>query len=147
MLLRYRAIVDWPGASFWPELSQAYPDALVLLSVRDPESWYRSASNTIFLTFDNMPAEVKPWLDAVRALLRDRFSERFDEPTTMMDAYVRHNDAVRAGVPAKRLLEWNLGDGWAPICDRLKMPVPAEPFPVTNSTDEFREMVGIPPLS
>ena len=147
MLLRYRAIVDWPGASFWPELSRANPDALVLLSVRDPESWYRSASNTIFLTFDNMPPEVRPWLDAVRTLLRDRFSDQFDDATAMMDAYARHNDAVRAGVPASRLLEWNLGDGWDPICDRLKMPVPAERFPVTNSTDEFREMVGIPPLS
>ena len=49
--------------------------------------------------------------------------------------------------PASRLLEWNLGDGWDPICERLEVPVPAEPFPVTNSTDEFREMVGIPPLT
>ena len=118
----------------------------MLLSVRDPEAWYRSASNTIFLTFDNMPPEVAPWMDAVRRLLRERFSDRFEDPTAMMDAFVRHNDAVRTEVPASRLLEWNLGDGWDPICERLGLPVPAEPFPVTNSTDEFREMVGIPPL-
>jgi hypothetical protein len=147
MLARYRAIVDWPGGAFWPELSAAYPDALVLLSVRDPEGWYRSASNTIFLTFDNMPPEVAPWLEAVRKLLRDRFSDRFDDPTAMMDAFTRHNDAVRAAVPADRLLEWSLGDGWEPICERLGLPVPAEPFPVTNTTDEFREMIGIPPLT
>jgi hypothetical protein len=147
MLARYRAIVDWPGGSFWPELSQAYPNALMLLSVRDPESWYRSASNTIFLTFDSVPPEMAPWLDAVRTLLHDRFSDRFDDPSAMMDAYVRHNAAVRAGVPSARLLEWNLGDGWEPICDRLGLPVPADPFPVTNSTNEFREMIGVPPLS
>ena len=147
MLAKYRSIVDWPGASFWSELSQANPNALVLLSVRDPEGWYRSASDTILLTFDNMPPELTPWMDAVRKLLRDRFSDRFDDPTAMMDAYVRHNDAVRANVPSTRLLEWNLGDGWDPICDRLGLPVPSEPFPVTNSTDEFREMVGIPPLT
>ena len=41
----------------------------MLLSVRDPEEWYRSASNTIFLTFDNMPPEIAPWMDAVRKLL------------------------------------------------------------------------------
>ena len=87
-------------------------DALVLLSVRDPEEWYRSASNTIFLTFDNMPPEVAPWMEEVRKLLRDRFSDRFDDPTAMIDAYIRHNDEVRAEVPASRLLEWNLGDGW-----------------------------------
>ncbi len=146
MLAKYRAVVDWPGGAFWNELSQVNPDALVLLSVRDPEAWYRSASNTIFLTFDNMPPELAPWMDAVRELLHDRFSDRFDDPTTMMDAFVRHNDAVRTEVSASRLLEWNLGDGWDPICDRLGLPVPSEPFPVTNSTDEFREMVGIPPL-
>jgi sulfotransferase family protein len=146
MLAPYRAIVDWPGASFWPELSDAYPDALVLLSVRDPEDWYRSASNTILLSFDRVPPDLAPWMLAMRELLRDRFSDQFDDPTAMMEAYVRHNDAVRAAVPGSRLLEWNLGDGWEPICERLELPVPAEPFPVTNSTDEFREMVGIPPL-
>jgi hypothetical protein len=147
MLARYEAIVDWPGGAFWKELSRANPDALVLLSVRDPEKWYCSASNTIFLTFDNMPPELAPWMDAVRMLLRDRFSDHFDDPDAMIDAHVRHNDAVRAEVPARRLLEWNLGDGWDPICERLRLPVPAEPFPVTNSTDEFREMVGFPPLT
>lgn len=147
MLARYRAIVDWPGGSFWPELFAAYPDAVVLLSVRDPEGWYRSASNTIFLTFEHMPPEVAPWMEAVRKLLRDRFSDRFDDPTAMMDAFVRHNDAVRAAVPADRLLEWSLGDGWEPICERLGLPLPAEPFPVTNTTDAFREMIGMPPLT
>lgn len=146
MLAPYRSIVDWPGASFWPELSHAYPNALVLLSVRDPEGWYRSASNTIFLAFDHVPPELTPWMEAVRRLLGSRFSDKVDDPTAMMDAYVRHNDAVRAGVPAGRLLEWNLGDGWEPICERLGVAVPAEPFPVTNSTEEFREMVGIGPL-
>lgn len=147
MLSAYRAIVDWPGGSFWPELSAANPDALVLLSVRDPESWYRSASNTIFLTFDNMPPEIAPWMDSVRKLLRDRFSDRFDDPEAMMDAFRRHNDTVRAQIPADRLLEWTPGDGWEPICERLGLPVPSEPFPLTNTTDEFREMVGIPPLT
>jgi hypothetical protein len=146
MLLPYRAIVDWPGCSFWPELAQANPEALVLLSVRDPEDWYRSASNTIFQSFERVPPELVPWMVAVRKLMGDRFSDRFDDPTAMMDAYVRHNDTVRSEVPARRLLEWNLGDGWDPICERLQLPVPAAPFPVTNSTEEFREMVGIPPL-
>src|SRR5271154_4673273 len=91
MAAGYVSLVDWPGCSFWPELSAANPDALVLLSVRDPESWYRSASNTIFLTFDNMPPEIAPWMDTVRKLLHDRFSDRFDGPPAMSDAYIRHN--------------------------------------------------------
>jgi hypothetical protein len=86
-------------------------------------------------------------MDTVRELLRDRFSDRFDDPIAMMDAFTRHNDTVRAQVPADRLLEWTPGDGWEPICERLGLGVPGEPFPITNSTDDFREMVGIPPLT
>jgi len=147
MLARYRAIVDWPGGSFWREISAMYPDAVVLLSVRDPEGWYRSASNTIFLPFAGMSPDSGSWMEAMLKLFRDRFSDRFDDPTAMMDAFVRHNDAVRAEVPANRLLEWAPGDGWGPICERLGFPVPAEPFPVSNTTDEFRVMLGIPPLA
>jgi hypothetical protein len=146
LLGAYRALVDWPGCSFWPELTAAYPDALVLLSVRPADEWYRSASNTIFLTFDGAPPELRPWLETFRGLLADRFCDQLDDPTAMMDAYTRHNDAVRAGVPADRLLEWTAGEGWEPICERLGVAVPSTPFPVTNTTDEFRSMIGAPPL-
>jgi hypothetical protein len=146
LLGRFGAIVDWPGAAFWRELRTAYPTALVLLSVRDPESWYRSASNTIFQSFNHLPPEMTPWMNAVRLGLADRFCDRFEDPEAMMDAFERHNADVRGGVPAGQLLEWRLGDGWAPICARLGVPVPDEPFPVTNTTDEFRAMVGMPPL-
>ncbi len=146
LLSGYRATVDWPSASFWPELSAANPDALVLLSVRDAEDWYRSASNTIFLAFDHLPPELRPWMEAVRRLLHDRFSDRFEDPTAMMDAYERHNEAVRQQVPAARLLEWRPEDGWDPICERLSVPVPDEPFPLTNTTNEMRTMLGLPPL-
>jgi hypothetical protein len=147
LLADYRAIVDWPGCGFWPELAAAYPEALVLLSVRDPESWYRSCSSTIFVALDLVPPHLAPWMEAVRRLFRDKFSDKFDDPMVMMDTFMKHNQAVRAGIPARRLLEWNLGDGWGPICERLGLPVPAEPFPVTNTTGEFREMLGLAPLT
>jgi hypothetical protein len=147
LLAGYRAIVDWPGAAFWRELSAANPDALVLLSVRDPESWYRSASNTIFLAFDHMPPELSPWLNSVREMMHDRFCDEVDNPQAMMDAFERHNADVRREIPSARLLEWTPGDGWEPICERLGLAVPAEPFPVTNTTDEFRAMMGMPPVA
>ncbi len=147
LLARYRAIVDWPGASFWREISAAFPDALVLLSVRDPEAWYRSASDTIFLTLGQVPPpERARWRNAVCKLLHDRFSDRFDDPAAMMDAFQRHNDAVRREVPAARLLEWRPRDGWDPICERLGLPVPDDPFPVTNTTNQTRAMFGMPPV-
>ena len=138
LLGSFSAVVDWPGASFWPELLAANPDALVILSVRDAEDWYRSASNTIFRGLDRPDAEPGSWLAAVRALLKDRFCDRFDDPAAMKGAFERHNDAVRAAVPGDQLLEWRASDGWDPICSRLGLAVPDEPFPLTNTTSEFQ---------
>lgn len=143
----YKAIVDWPGGAFWRELLAANPDALVLLSVRDPEAWYRSATDTIFNTFDMAPPGAGDWMNTVRKLLHDRFSDDFTNKDAMIDAFNRHNEAVRKEAPSAQLLEWTPSDGWEPICDRLGIPVPAEPFPVTNTTDDFRAMLGMPPLT
>jgi hypothetical protein len=85
-------------------------------------------------------------MNAMRTLLHDRFSDRMEDPTAMMDAYERHNSAVRQAIPATRLLEWAPQDGWDPICVRLGLDVPDEPFPVVNTTDEFRAMLGMTPL-
>ncbi len=146
LLADYRAIVDWPGGAFWPELSDAFPDALVLLSVRPAEDWYRSATNTIFIGIGDMIDAGDPWMAAMMRLFADRFSDRLDDADAMMAAFERHNDAVRAAIPADRLLEWTPGDGWEPICERLGVAVPDEPFPVTNTTDDFRSMLGLPPV-
>lgn len=144
----YVASCDFPSACYWPELAAAYPDALVLLSVRESaEAWYRSASRTIFEAMRARSAEGDEWMTAFVGVLAERFSADFEDEAAMVEAYERHNAAVRAGVPAERLFEWQPGDGWAPICERLGVPVPDEPFPVTNSTDEFRAMAGLDRLS
>jgi hypothetical protein len=143
----YVAQVDWPGASFWRELSAANPDALVVLSTRDADAWYRSASNTIFNVFENPPPGLEGWFeDAVPKMFGERFCDDLGNPTAMIDAFERHNAEVRAGVPADRLLEWAPSEGWEPICERLGVPVPDEPFPITNTTQEMRERLGLPSL-
>ena len=142
----YVAQVDWPGASFWPELAAANPDALVLLSVRDPDKWYRSCINTIFGGMQVMVDEGNEWMAAMLRLFAERFSDKIDDRDAMIDAFERHNDAVRKAIQADRLLEWSAADGWEPICARLGLPVPSEPFPITNTTHEFREMFGMPPV-
>ncbi len=138
----YTAVVDWPGGSFWPELSSANPDALVLLSVRDPDQWYTSCSNTIFSGIRAMVEQGDEWMAAMTRLLGERFSDQIEDRDAMIAAFQKHNDAVRAGVPKERLLEWTAADGWDPICERLGLPVPSEPFPVTNTTEEFQAMMA-----
>ena len=57
-------------------------------------------------------------------------------------AFERHNAEVRREVPAARLLEWRASDGWEPLCKALRVPVPAEPLPHVNSSEEFHARVA-----
>src|SRR5579871_6783922 len=79
----YTALVDWPGGSFWPEISAAYPDALVLLSVRDPDKWFTSCSNTIFVGMEKAMADGDPWMSAMMRLLQNRFSGQVHDRDAM----------------------------------------------------------------
>jgi hypothetical protein len=142
----YVALVDWPGGSFWPEISAANPDALVILSVRDPNSWYASCTNTIFGALRHAADEGDEWMRAVLRLFAERFSDRLDDPDAMKQAFERHNQAVRTAVRPDRLLEWTAAEGWEPLCARLELPVPEQAFPHVNSTSEFRQMMGLPPV-
>jgi hypothetical protein len=142
----YTAEVDWPGGSFWPELAAANPDALVILSVRDPDQWFTSCSNTIFGGMKMRMEQGDEWMAAMLRLLAERFDDRVEDHDAMVAAFDRHNEAVRAGIPEQRLLEWTVAEGWDPICDRLGLPIPDAPFPKVNTTAEFRDMVGLPPL-
>jgi hypothetical protein len=149
-LADYNATVDWPACSFWREISAANPDAVVLLSSRDTDGWWKSASNTIFAVGDR-PATGDPQFDAQRAMALDMFVNTFtpgwQDETEAKRAYEAHNADVRASVPADRLIDYHAGDGWEPICERLGLPVPSEPFPHLNTTDEFRAMTGMTPLN
>jgi hypothetical protein len=139
----YGAAVDWPSAAFWEQQAAAYPDAVILLSTRDTESWWRSCDNTIFEVFrtsdQNMPDN---WTAMVTDLFHAFAGDTVDQASAIA-AYERHNDHVRATAPADRLVEWHPGDGWEPICHALGVAVPDEPFPHVNSTAEFRAMVGL----
>lgn len=139
------ATVDWPGAAFWRPPSEAYPEALVLLSVRDSaDAWFQSADQTINRLLRRPPPGTEQWQAMVGALLRTTFAPPPFEEDAAKAAYERHNAAVREGVPAERLLEWKATEGWGPLCERLGVPVPPEPFPRANTLDDFRAFLARP---
>ncbi len=135
----YAAAVDWPAAAFWPELASAFPNALIVLSARDADGWWKSASRTIFETMRREPRPHEPpgWRAMITATL-NRFTPDFLDETAAKAAFQRHNAEVRRRAPAHRLVEWTGHDGWGPLCAALGLPVPSEPFPVTNTEQEFR---------
>ncbi|MDQ1694833.1 MAG: hypothetical protein QOJ03_186 [Frankiaceae bacterium] len=137
----YAAIVDWPGAACWRDIANANPDAVVLLSRRsDAATWWASASATIMSDVSEEEKQARPELEEFGAMIGDMFAAfepGWRDPEVAMAAYDRHNEAVRREVPADRLVEWQPGDGWEPLCQALGVAVPDEPFPHTNSTAEF----------
>ena len=146
----YRSTVDWPGARFWREISQHFPAAKVLLSVRDADRWYESVKNTIFAAMSRGMPEGAPEIlrrqgeMARRIVIEDTFGERFEDRAHAIGVYERHNQDVRdAFAESGRFLEFEVAQGWEPLCAFLDKPVPDEPFPRVNDTDSFRERFGI----
>jgi hypothetical protein len=141
----YRATVDWPAAPFWSEISDAYPDAVILLSVRDVDDWWRSVSNTIFVALATYFADDAPddgWTRMGRGMM-NAFTPEWQEEAPAKAAYLAHNDHVRRTAPKDRLLEWRPEEGWEPICAALHLGVPDQPFPFTNTTADVRRELGL----
>ncbi len=139
----YRAQVDWPGAHIWRELAQHFPDAKVILSVRDPKAWYASASKTIFDFNDK--AAVPPGMEHLNGVMRIAetiFADRFNDEATAVATFDAHVADVTAALPPERLLVYQVGSGWEPLCAFLGVPVPSGPYPVSNTAAEFRERNG-----
>lgn len=133
------ATVDWPGCTFALELAEVFPDAKVLLSVRDGESWWASATRTIFLSVHNLDDD-NPFKAYVLGLFA-RSGIDMDDRDASIAAFDAHNERIRGSFGPDRLIEWHLGDGWAPICAGLGLPEPEQAFPHANSGDGYLDMV------
>ncbi|MER7016196.1 sulfotransferase family protein [Saccharopolyspora sp. NPDC000359] len=141
----FASTVDWPGCTFWCELVEAYPEAKVLLTVRDPQKWYDSVHSTIYQFVQQEPSDdafdvqLRPMVE--RMIWNGTFGGRFDDREHAIAVFEQHNAAVRAAVPADRLLTYQVGEGWQPLCDFLGVPVPEEDFPHVNDAGSIRALV------
>jgi hypothetical protein len=136
----YQSTVDWPSTDYWRELAAYAPDAKIILTLRDPEAWFRSTQQTIFGEINSPMATAEtPDGTILRAIFSKNFNNQPYDRDTCLAAYAAHNAGVIRDVPPARLLVFNVAEGWGPLCKFLGVPVPDLPFPQVNSTDEFRE--------
>ena len=139
----FQSAVDWPAARYWRELADHYPGAKVLLSLRDPESWYKSMSDTIFQGMKMMrpptpdhtpPARGQQAEMARKIIVEDTFGGQIEDKAHAIEVYNRHNEQVRRTIQPDRLLVFEPKQGWEPLCRFLGVSAPDEPFPHLNDT-------------
>ena len=144
----YKAAVDWPSCNYWREQLRAFPEAKIILTKRDADSWYESVMNTIW------PASVKGRELArsnvnLNKVSQDRssmvfeviwdgiFDGRMSEKDFVIGKYEKHNQAVIDEVPSSKLLIYEPGEGWEPLCQFLGCSQPSTDYPNVNSREEF----------
>jgi hypothetical protein len=138
----YASSVDYPGATFWRPLAAFYPEAKVLLSVRDPENWFESTQATIFSAESQERLSAGPLATFMKKTTVGAFGDRIHDKDFMIAEFNRHNAEVQRSVPADRLLVYEVGQGWEPLCGFLNVPVPSTPFPRRNSREEMAAMMA-----
>jgi hypothetical protein len=156
----YEATVDWPACTFYGKLMERYPDAKVLLNVRDPERWYESARNTIYeLTMLSTRSvfsrlglalaslirfgtfTLRPLQMVLEIIWRGTFEGRFEDKRYAIKVFNQHNEEVKRRVPEERLLVYEVKEGWGPLCEFLGVEEPAHPFPRIHEAAETRRVI------
>jgi hypothetical protein len=135
----YAATVDYPGCSFWRELADFYPDARILLSVRDPDRWFESTRRTIFSEDMLQYCRTSPLAEFFESTVFKDLGGRFDDRAFMTDHFRGHIAEVQAAFPSERLLTYDVKEGWEPLCAFLGVAVPTTPFPRLNTSQEWEE--------
>ena len=136
----YQSAVDWPASAYYKTLMAAYPDAKVILTVRDPESWYESISTTLY-PLDQKYSRYLQWFPPGRRFIQTVntiiwegiFQNRLEEKDFAIQVFKEHIEEVKRAVPPERLLIFDAKQGWQPLCAFLGVPVPTDrPFPHVN---------------
>jgi len=144
----FASTTDYPACSFWRELIVQYPDARVLLTVRDADKWFESTQASVFSPQVRERIRNSPMLELVQKIIWNDFGDGIDDREFMTAKFRQHTEEVRRGVPSDRLLEFDVRQGWQPLCEFLGVPVPDKPFPHANSREEMAALLAeAPPAS
>lgn len=152
----HQSTVDYPGSFFYRELADAYPDAKVVLSTRDPEAWEKSMRDTIWEFFHGESVmahlvKARAWVDPdwrayVQIMTRmwaaeGIFAGNELRAGQLAEGIARYEEKVQRNIPEERLLVWSVQEGWEPLCAFLEVDVPDAPFPRLNDSKMFIDRV------
>uniref|UniRef100_A0A0K2TZF1 Sulfotransferase family protein n=1 Tax=Lepeophtheirus salmonis TaxID=72036 RepID=A0A0K2TZF1_LEPSM len=153
----FRTAVDYPASYFYKELFEAYPEAKVVLTVRDVQSWHESCYSTIFNNHENQKT---PWIyyltglaqrfkvtERIGNLIVPGFSVSFKDtnksgPEASKVYFDKWTEEVKNNIPEKQLLIFDVRQGWAPLCKFLDRPIPDVPFPKANDRKTMKKKIS-----
>ena len=137
----YHSTMDFPACTSWRELADYYPEAKVLLSVRDPDRWFQSTQDTIFAPdwIEYLPTS--PAAAYMEATINSYFNGRMHDRDHLIARFEEHVAEIQATIAPERLLTYEVGEGWEPLCEFLGVPVPPEEFPRINAGEETRGII------
>ena len=154
----YNSAVDYPVARYYKQIIPKYPSAKIIHTVRDPESWYQSAMETIFwaskpsigrmlslmikLPFSSTLRKRFPVLKYNGQLVDNIFGKDLKNKQEVIKKYNEINAETLNFIPKGRSLVYDVKTGWEPLCNFLNVPVPSTPFPRSNVRDEFKIRVA-----
>lgn len=142
----FESAVDMPTMYFYKELMVEYPEAKVILTVRDAETWYESVHETIWTLAQERSSVLlrKERVEKLQELVWKRlFKNRFDDRAATVKLFQKHIEEVKRLVPQERLLVFNVADGWEPLCNFLQVDIPNTPFPNRNTRYVMSQKVQI----
>lgn len=146
----FQASVDFPSSAYWRELAAHYPDAKIILTSRSFDSWYDSASETIYPVIATIPGwmtmipTVKKIKDMTHGAIWDGvFGGKFEDKEATRKVFEQHEADVKSAFSDDRLLVFHPKEGWEPLCSFLGQPVPDTPFPNVNDRAEFQKRLAI----
>jgi hypothetical protein len=146
----YQSATDWPVAAYYRDLMTVYPDAKIILTVRDPESWHRSIMNTLYQAGRGFFGRVTGILPSVHQFLNameksiweGSFHNKLEDKAHAIEVFRNHIEEVKRIVPRERLLIFEARHGWEPLCSFLNVPVPAnKPYPHRNKGAFVRQLL------
>ena len=138
----FESTVDFPSCSSYKALAAHYPDAKVILTVRDPERWFESTQETIFSP---------RWIEYLRSVEVGKFiqlnvnaylQDRMHDKNHLMKRFKEHIEEVQNTIPASRLLVFEVKQGWRPLCEFLERPEPDADFPNVNDSAATKELLN-----
>jgi len=146
----FEASVDFPSSGYWRELAAHYPDAKIILTTRSFESWYDSASETIYPVSRDIPSwmmlipKVRKIKEMTFGVIWDRvFGGKFEDKAAAQQVFEQHETDVKAAFAPDRLLIFHPKEGWGPLCAFLDKPVPEGDFPNVNDRADFQKRIGM----